>query len=256
MNKSKECLSFIDLTSLNATDTDLTIEGMVQKVNAFSQHFPHLNNVAAICIFPAFTKTARRMLTAPNVRIVVTGAGFPAPQTFLKVKIEECRMAVEEGADEVDIVLPLHYFLTGKLREAGEEINAIKQAIGSAHLKVILESGLLSAPESIAAAAMVAMEAGADFIKTSTGKTSPAATPEAASVMCSQIKAYYQKTGRQVGFKPAGGIVTVEDAHTYYAVVRTVLGVDWLTPQLFRIGASRLANNLLTAIEQTPVAYF
>ncbi|MCL2727629.1 MAG: deoxyribose-phosphate aldolase [Bacteroidales bacterium] len=248
MNQIIECFSFIDLTSLNATDTDATIEAMVKKVNEIPQRFPHLPNVAAICVFPSFAGLVRKALTAPHVRIAVTGAGFPAPQTFLKIKIEECRMAVEEGADEVDIVLPIHHFLSGNYALVTDEIGAIKEAIGGAHLKVILESGLLSTPQLIASAGQMAMEAGADFIKTSTGKVSPAATIEAAEVMCSQIKAYYQKTGKRIGFKPAGGIVAVEDALAYHAVVQQTLGAEWLKPELFRIGASRLANNLLKCI--------
>jgi len=256
MNQITECFSFIDLTSLNATDTDANIGAMVKRVNEFSQHFPDMPNVAAICVFPSFARIVRKTLTNPNVRVAVTGAGFPAPQTFLKIKIEECRMAVEEGADEVDIVLPIHHFLIGDYSSVADEIGAIKEAIGGAHLKVILESGILPSPQSMATASQIAMEAGADFIKTSTGKVSPAATTEAAEVMCSQIKAFFQKTGKRVGFKPAGGIVTVADALAYYTIVQEILGTEWLKPELFRIGASRLANNLLEKITGTTVSYF
>jgi len=256
MNQITECFSFIDLTSLNATDTDATIGAMIKKVNEFPQHFPGMPNVAAICVFPSFARIVRKTLTDPNVRVAVTGGGFPAPQTFLKIKTQECRMAVEEGADEVDIVIPLHHFLSGNYASVTDEIGAIKEAIGGAHLKVILESGILPTPESIAKASQIAMEAGADFIKTSTGKVSPAATTQAAQVMCNQIKEHYQKTGKRIGFKPAGGIVTVDDALAYYTIVQQTLGVEWLKPELFRIGASRLANNLLGKIKGTSVAYF
>jgi deoxyribose-phosphate aldolase len=251
-----KCLECIDLTSLNSTDTNAKIEAMVLKVNHFSEHFPHLPNVAAICVYPSFTRTVRQTLTASNVRIAVTGGGFPASQTFLKIKIEECKMAVDEGADEIDMVLSLNYFLSGAYNRASDEINTIKNASGKAHLKVILESGILPNSEAIAHASRLAMEAGADFIKTSTGKSEPAATPHAATVMCKEILAYHLETGKKIGFKPAGGIVTVSDALTYYAIVHRILGSEWLTPNLFRIGASRLVNHLLSAIEGTAMNYF
>ena len=252
----KTCLSCIDLTSLQATDTDARILAMVQKVNAFPQHFPDLPLPAAICVYPSFTGILHKSLTAKGVRIAVTGAGFPASQTFLPVKIQECRMAVEQGADEVDIVLSLNYFLSGDYARAGEEIFRIKEAIGPAHLKVIIESGTLAKPQAIAQASRIAMEAGADFIKTSTGKSEPAATLQAATVMCGEILSYYQKTGKKTGFKPAGGILSPEDAMDYYAIVEEILGPEWLNPSLFRIGASRLANNLLSAISGITAHYF
>lgn len=250
------CLGCIDLTSLNTTDTNAKIELMAKKVNEFPHFFPDLPNVAAICVYPSFTGILRQTLTAMDVRIAVTGGGFPASQTYVQIKTEECRMAVDEGADEVDIVLSLNYFLSGLYEKAMEEVGAVKKAIGRAHLKVILETGALPDAEAIARASRIAMEGGADFIKTSTGKSDPAATPEAAMVMCREIWAYYQKTGKKVGFKPAGGIVTVDDALTYYAIVERVLGAGWLTPKLFRIGASRLANNLLSAVTGATVNYF
>ena len=165
-------------------------------------------------------------------------------------------MAVEEGADEVDIVLSLNHFLSENYQQAGDEISAIRSVIGQAHLKVIIESGLLSTPASIAKACTIAIEAGADFLKTSTGKCEPAATPEAAFVICSKILEHYQKTGKRIGFKPAGGIVSTEDALLYYAIVHNVLGPEWLHPTLFRIGASRLANNLLTTLYNQKIDYF
>ena len=252
----KTCLSCVDLTSLNTTDTEAKIADMAQKLNDFAQYFPDLPLPAAICVYPSFTKILRKTLTANGVRIAVTGAGFPSSQTFLAVKIQECRMAVEEGADELDVVLSLNYFLSGDYARAGEEISRIKEAIGPAHLKVILESGTLAEPQAIALASRIAMEAGADFIKTSTGKSEPAATPEAATVMCTEILYFYQKTGKKIGFKPAGGIQTPKDAIDYYTIVQEMLGPEWLNPSLFRIGASRLVNNLLTTLCHRPVGYF
>lgn len=249
------CFGLIDLTSLNSTDTDIKIESMVDKVNKFPAHFNHYPSVAAICVYPTFASVIKRKLTNKSVKIAVVGGVFPSSQSFLNIKIEECRIAVEQGADEVDIVLSLRHFLAGEYEEAAREIKEIKKACGKAHLKVILETGALT-PEQIEKASLLAMEAGADFIKTSTGKMEPAATPEAAVVMCRAIKEYHVKNGRMVGFKPAGGIVTPEDAILYYAIVDTILGKEWLNPEYFRLGASRLANNLLTKLEHTTVNYF
>ncbi|MCL1974031.1 MAG: deoxyribose-phosphate aldolase [Bacteroidetes bacterium] len=252
----RTCLSCIDLTSLNATDTDAKIMAMAQKANEFPQQFPDMPQIAALCVYPSFTSVLRKTLTVRGVRIAVTGGGFPAAQTFLSVKIQECSMAVEEGADEVDIVLSLNSFLSEDYARTGDDISAIKEAIGHAHLKVILESGALASPPLIAHASRIAMEAGADFIKTSTGKSEPAATPQAAAVMCREILKYYQKTGKKIGFKPAGGIQTPDEALLYYSIVSEILGSEWLHPSLFRIGASRLANNLLSALHHQTVAYF
>ena len=255
-NIEKTCLGCIDLTSLNTTDTEAKILAMVQKVNAFEQHFPHLPNVAAICVYPIFAGLLKQHLKAPGVHITVVGAGFPSSQTFPQIKADECRMAVEAGADEVDIVISLNHFLAGDDEKAGKEIALVKQAIGKAHLKVILESGSLPNAEAIARAGRIAIAAGADFIKTSTGKTEPAATPEAAHAMCEVIKAHYAQTDQKIGFKPAGGIVSVEDALMYYQIVKDILGPEWLNPTYFRIGASRLANNLLSHIEGAEISYF
>ena len=252
----KTCLSCIDLTSLNAMDTEAKIIAMAQKVNAFPEYFPHLPNVAAICVYPIFAGLLKQHLTAPGVKITVVGAGFPSSQTFPQTKADECRMAVEAGADEVDIVVSLRHFLAGKEAEAAEEIALVRQAIGKAHLKVILESGSLPNTEAIAQASRLSIAAGADFIKTSTGKSEPAATPEAARIMCRIIKEHFAQTGKMTGFKPAGGIVSVEDALTYYQIVKETLGEAWLCPEYFRIGASRLANNLLSHIEGTEIHYF
>jgi deoxyribose-phosphate aldolase len=250
-----QCLSFIDLTSLNAIDTPAKISTMMERVNGFNENFPSLTNVAAVCVYPSLVKITKQTLQAKDVQIAAVGAGFPASQTFIEVKCEECKRVVDAGATEVDIVISLGAFLSGNYDLVQDEIRKIKASIGKAHLKVILETGALTLMQ-VATASKLAIEAGADFIKTSTGKMEPAATPEAAWVMAQCIKEYYQKTGRKIGLKPAGGIVSADDALLYYAVVKEILGSEWLTPTLFRIGASRLANNLLSELQQKTTTYF
>lgn len=256
----RKALGMIDLTSLNPTDTPTSIKAMTVKVNEFKKHFPDCPLPASICVFPNFAATVRRTLTAEGVGITVVGGCFPASQSFLEVKTAECVRAVQDGADEVDIVLALNAFLEGDKAGAAFEIQSIGKAIREVnpkvHLKVILETGALKDPKLIEEASWLAMEAGADFIKTSTGKIGVSATPEAAEVMCRCIKAYYEKTGRRVGFKPAGGIATAEDAVVYYNIVRDILGEAWLDKSLFRFGASRMANNLLSAIQDREVKYY
>ncbi len=251
-----QCFSSIDLTTLNATDTLQKGEKMAKSVSNFPNNFKGLPNVAAICVYPSLVNAVRRNLKDENVKIASVAAGFPASQTFIDVKISECIMAIENGADEVDIVISLGSFLSGDYDTVAAEVEQIKDAIEDAHLKVILETGALPDLSAIRLASLLAMEAGADFIKTSTGKMEPAATPEAALVMVEAIHDFYKHTGKKVGFKPAGGIVTTEDAVLYYAIVRSVLGEEWITPELFRIGASRLANNLLTDITGLNAQYF
>ena len=250
------CLGFMDLTTLNSSDTEERVASFANKVNNFKNHFPDYPTPAAICVYPNLGGVVRKNLTAPDVNVAVVAAVFPNAQSFLEVKALECKMAVENGADEVDIVLALNSFLAGNLEKAADEIRTIKGIIGKKHLKVILETGALATPEKIAAASFLAMEAGADFIKTSTGKQEPAATPMAAIVMCECIKAYHEKTGKMIGFKPAGGMVAAKDAICYYAIVDTILGKDWLNKEYFRLGASRLANNLLGELEQKTVSYY
>jgi deoxyribose-phosphate aldolase len=250
-----QCLSFMDLTSLNANDTRAKISAMTEKVNRFPAAFPNFPHVAAICVYPALVPVVKQTLQLPGVQIAAVGAGFPASQTFIEVKCDECKRAVDAGAHEIDIVISLGTFLAGNYSRVQDEIGKIKAAIGHAHLKVILETGALT-PEQICTASQIAIEAGADFIKTSTGKMEPAATPEAAWNMAHVIKAHYLKTGKKIGLKPAGGIVTANDALIYYAIVKEVLGAAWLTPSLFRLGASRLANNLLTELSKTTINYF
>ena len=243
-----DILNLIDLTSLNGTDTIGKIKSMTEKVNNFSKEFPKYKNVAAICVYPALVPVVKENLTDKSVKIAAVGAGFPASQTFLSVKAAECDLTVQKGADEIDIVLSLGSFLEKDLEKTAYEVKIIKSAIKEAHLKVILETGELKTIENIYLASLLSMEAGADFIKTSTGKTSVSATPEAVYTMCSAIKTYYLKTGRKVGIKPSGGIAVAEEAILYYLIVKEVLGEEWLNNKLFRIGASRLANNLLKDI--------
>ena len=258
-NSNKELvetvLSCIDLTTLNPTDTISSVKAFTEKVNQFSSKYSGIKNVAAICVYPNMTKTVKETLKVSGVHIAAVAGGFPSSMTFADIKIEEARLAVAAGADEIDIVLPLWAFLEGDYQTCTHEISAIKKAIGSAHLKVILESGALS-PDQIWQASLLSMEAGADFIKTSTGKLPQAASPEAALIMCLAIKQYYEETDRKIGFKAAGGIVTPENAMLYLTIVQEILGTEWLTPELFRIGASRLANNLLEKITGSEAKHF
>lgn len=255
-DKLRLCLSCMDLTTLNTTDTAGKIIAFTEKVNRFGEHFPNYAPPAAICVYPKWGRTVKETLKVPGVKVAVVAGGFPNSQTFLDVKLLECRMAVEQGADEVDIVLPLNLFQGGCANEAAQEIRAIKEVAGDRHLKVILETGALRSTSEMEDASFLAMEAGADFIKTSTGKQEPAATPQAAETMCRCIKEYFRRTGRKVGFKPAGGISSAKDVLMYLNIVEQTLGGEWMTPQLFRIGASRLANSILTELEQKTTVYF
>jgi deoxyribose-phosphate aldolase len=248
--------SCIDLTSLNAIDTHEKIASLAQKVNHFPLVFRDIPNVAALCVFPNMVATVEKTLVIPEVNIASVAGGFPASMTFPKIKIDEAKLAIKNGADEIDIVMALNHFLAGEYEETHREIAGIKEEIEDVHLKVILETGALEKPEDIWRASVLAINAGADFIKTSTGKISPAASPLAAYIMCQAIAWHYEQTGEKIGFKPAGGIVTVEDALVYLAIVAEVLGGEWLVPDLFRVGASRLANNLLSDITGSPVSYF
>jgi deoxyribose-phosphate aldolase len=249
-------LSSIDLTTLNSTDTQEHAERFTGKVDKFHERFPGLPNVAAICAYPTLVETIRKNLLIPGVKIATVSGGFPSSMTFLEVKELETRMAVNKGSDEIDVVLSIGEFLSGTYFGIINEISSLKKICGKVTLKVILETGALKSFENIWKASMLAMQAGADFIKTSTGKLEPAATPDAAWIMCNAIKEYYGKTGRRVGFKAAGGIVESADAVLYVAIVQEVLGNEWLNNRLFRIGASRLVNNLLTSIKGKPVGYF
>ncbi len=244
----KKIFSFIDLTTLNSTDSKQKVENMCHKVNEFKSKFKDIPDVAAICVYPNFVSTVKQTLKTPTIGIASVAAGFPSSQTFLDIKNLEAKMAVEAGATDVDIVISLGAFLSGNHQFVFEEIASIKKVIGKAHLKVILETGALADSFKIWEASLIAMEAGADFIKTSTGKMQPAATFDAAVVMCEAIKQFHEQTGRKVGFKPAGGISSSNSATVYYTVVEKILGEEWLNSKLFRIGASSLANKLLSDI--------
>ena len=252
----KACLGMTDLTSLKPTDTYSSITRLVNKVNDFQKRFPDYPLPASICVYPNFARTVKETLTVPGVHTTVVAGCFPASQSFLEVKVMESRMAVADGTDEVDIVLALNSFLDHNLTRCEDEIRAVRKVTEGAVLKVILETGALADEAAIREASFLAMESGADFIKTSTGKMEPSATPFAAIVMCGCIKEYYGKTGRKIGFKPAGGISTAKDAAVYYAIVETVLGQEWLTPALLRFGASRVANSILSEVEKSSVTYF
>ncbi|MBR5885990.1 MAG: deoxyribose-phosphate aldolase [Alistipes sp.] len=253
----KFCLSAIDLTTLTCNDSVESVTEFAQKTVTFSEAYPDIPNVASICVYPAFVETVGLAIDGTPMRITSVGGGFPASQTFLEVKMLEVAMAVENGADEVDIVLNVGKMLTGAYDEAANEVEMIRSEMDSdVILKVIIESGALKTPELIRKASLISMAAGADFVKTSTGKIDIAATPEAAVVMCQAIKDFYEKTGTKVGFKAAGGVKTPQDAALYYTIVEQILGEEWLTTELFRIGASSAANNLLSAIVGAPANHF
>ncbi len=251
------CLSCIDLTSLSCRDTTKSVEEFACRAVQFYTDYPTIKGVASICVFPNFVESAGMAIDATPMRITSVAGGFPASQTFLEVKALECAMAVESGADEVDIVLNIGEILSGEYDQAASEVALLREEVGEdVTLKVIIESGELATIEAIHAATHVAIMAGADFVKTSTGKVPVAATPEAAVVMCQAIKEYHTATGDRVGFKVAGGVRTTEDAALYYTIVEDILGEEWLTPSLFRIGASAAANNLLSTIVGDKIDYF
>ena len=262
-NVYKECFSMMDLTTLKTDDTPASVAKLAEKVNAFREAYPEWPLPASVCVYPNFASTVKDTRKC-GFNITVVSACFPSSQSFLEVKLKECELAVEQGADEVDIVLALNAFLAGDYEAAAEEIRQVRACIDAVaakqgrkvHLKVILETGLLRKPEAIAEASFLAMEAGADFIKTSTGKVDVNATPAAAYVMCECIAKYYEATGKKIGFKPAGGISSAADALCYYSIVSTILGKEWLNKDLFRFGVSRVANSLLAAVEQKTVSFF
>jgi deoxyribose-phosphate aldolase len=259
----KDCFSMMDLTTLKTDDTPASVTKLVEKVNAFHNTFPEWPYPASVCVYSNFASTVKEVRKG-DFNITVVSACFPSSQSFLEVKLREVEMAVEQGADEVDIVLALNAFLAGDYESAAEEIRQVRRVIDETagkqgrkvHLKVILETGLLKTPENIAEASFLAMEAGADFIKTSTGKVDINATPQSAYVMCECIAKYYSATGKKIGFKPAGGISSAADALCYYSIVASLLGKEWLNKELFRFGVSRVANSILSAVEQKTVSYF
>ena len=252
----KFLFSCIDLTSLHTEDNTDSITKFTKRVNDFEEEHPEMPSVAVICVYPNFAGTVRANLDVSSVNIAAVSGGFPTSQTFTEVKVAETALALGDGADEIDIVINVGNFLGGNYEEMCQEIEELKQTCREAHLKVILETGALKTASNIKKASLLSIYSGADFIKTSTGKSEPAATLEAAYVMCQAIKEYYEQTGTMIGFKPAGGISTTADAVKYYCVVKEVLGEKWLTNEYFRIGASRLANNLLSDIWGNPTIFF
>ena len=253
----KFCYSTIDLTTLSCNDSVGSVTAFATKAAEFYQKFHHIPNVASICVYPSFVETVGLAVDGTPMRITSVAGGFPASQTFVEVKALEIAMAVENGADEIDIVMNVGNMLSGEYNEAASEVAVLREeCTEDVVLKVIIESGALKTPELIRKASLLSMFAGADCVKTSTGKIDVAATPEAAVVMCQAIRDYYEKTGKKIGFKAAGGVRTAEDAALYYTIVEETLGKEWLTPELFRIGASSVANNLISAIEGAAVKYF
>lgn len=246
----------IDLTTLKCTDSEPSVMKFTEKVNEFVDRYPDLKNVAAICVYPNMAEIVNDTLEADDVKIACVSGGFPSSQTFIEVKVAETAMALHAGADEIDIVISVGKFLTGDYEGMCDEIEELKEVCGDKHLKVILETGALKTASNIKKASILSMYCGADFIKTSTGKESPAATPEATYVMCQAIKEYFLETGRKVGFKPAGGINSVHDALVYYTIVKELLGEEWLTNERFRLGTSRMANLLLSEIVGSETKFF
>lgn len=246
----------IDLTTLKTEDSLESVLKFTEKVNKFEEEYAEIGNVAAICVYPNFANIVSNTLEVENVNIACVSGGFPSSQTYIEVKIAETSMAIMDGATEIDIVINVGQFLSEDYETMCEEIQELKDVCKDHHLKVILETGALKSASNIMKASILSMYSGADFIKTSTGKMEPAATPEAAYVMCNAIKEYYQNTGRKIGFKPAGGVSTVEDALNYYTIVKEVLGEEWLNNKLFRLGTSRLANLLLSEIVGKELKFF
>ena len=246
----------IDLTTLKSTDSPQSVAAFTERVNAFDEEYPELQNVAAICVYPNFAQVVRTVLEVSDVDVACVSGGFPSSQTFAEVKVAETALAVEGGADEIDIVLNVGNFLDGDYEEVCDEISELKEACREARMKVILETGALKTAANIKAASVLSLYSGADFLKTSTGKEFEGASLEAAYVMCQAIKEYYEITGRMVGFKAAGGVSTTADAVKYYTLVKEVLGEEWLTNEYFRLGASRLANNLLSDILGKETKFF
>lgn len=259
-NDTKEVKMFllnsVELTSLKTTDNEDSILRFVEKVNKFDDIYPELGHVATVCVYPSYAKVCHDALENEDVEIACVSGSFPSSQTFMEVKVAETALAISEGATEIDIVMPVGKFLNDDYEGMCDEIEEIKNVCGDRPLKVILETGCLKTASNIMKASILAMYAGADYIKTSTGKLTPAATPEAALVMCKAIKQYYDNTGIQIGFKPTGGMKTVEDALTYYTIVKEVLGEKWLTNKFFRLGTSSLANKLLSDIKGEEIKFF
>ena len=252
----KFLMGSVELTTLKTTDSDESVLAFTEKVNQFEDAYPELPHVATICVYPCFAKIVSESLEVEGVEVACVSGSFPSSQARIEVKIAETALAVQDGATEIDIVMPVGKFLSGDYESVCDDISELKQACGDAPMKVILETGDLKTASNIKKASILSMYAGADYIKTSTGKEKISATPEAAYVMCQAIKEYYDETGIQIGFKPAGGLNTVTDALIYYTIVKEVLGEKWLTNKWLRLGTSRLANLLLSEIIGKETKFF
>ena len=252
----KFLMGSIELTTLKTTDSEESVMRFTERVNDFDNDYPALPHVATICVYPRFASVVSETLQVEGVEVACVSGSFPSSQALIEVKVAEAALALKDGATEIDMVMSVGAFLSEDYETVCDEISELKAVCGERKLKVILETGLLPSASAIKKAGLLAMYAGADYIKTSTGKEKPAATPEAAYVMCQAIKEYYEKTGIQIGFKPAGGLNTVHDALVYYTIVKEVLGERWLTNQWFRLGTSRLANLLLSEVTGENVKYY
>ena len=252
----KFLLNSVELTTLKTDDSEDSVMRFVEKVNKFDDVYPELGHVATVCVYPCFASICHDTLENEEVEIACVAACFPSSQSFIEVKIAETALALKDGATEIDIVQSVGKFLAGDYETVADEIAELKEVCGERKLKVILETGCLKTASNIKKASILAMYAGADYIKTSTGKLEPAATPEAAYVMCQAIKEYYEETGIQIGFKPAGGMKTVEDALKCYTIVKEVLGEQWLNNTMLRLGTSSLANKLLSDIQGETIQFF
>lgn len=246
----------VELTTLKTTDSDESVLAFTEKVNEFDATYPDLPHVATICVYPCFAKVVSQSLEVEGVEVACVSGSFPSSQALIEVKVAETALAVKDGATEIDIVMPVGKFLSGDYEGVCDDIAELKNACGKAPMKVILETGDLKTASNIKKASILSMYAGADYIKTSTGKEKISATPEAAYVMCQAIKEYYDETGIQIGFKPAGGLNTVSDALIYYTIVKEILGEKWLTNKWFRLGTSRLANLLLSEVVGEEIKFF
>ena len=252
----KFLMGSVELTTLKTTDSEESVMAFTERVNDFDEQYPDLPHVATICVYPCFAKTVAETLEVDGVKIACVSGSFPSSQALIEVKVAETALAVKDGATEIDIVMSVGKFLSGNYEEVADEIAELKAVCGEKKMKVILETGCLKTAANIKKASILSMYAGADYIKTSTGKLEPAATPEAAYVMCQAIKEYYEKTGIQIGFKPAGGLNTPMDAVIMYTIVKEVLGEKWLTNKWFRMGTSRLANLLLSEVTGVDTKFF
>ena len=252
----KFLMGSVELTTLKTTDSEESVMAFTERVNAYDEQYPDLPHVATICVYPCFAKTVAETLEVEGVEIACVSGSFPSSQALIEVKVAETALALKDGATEIDIVQSVGKFLSGDYESVADEISELKAVCGDKKMKVILETGCLKTASNIKKASILAMYAGADYIKTSTGKLEPAATPEAAYVMCQAIKEYYEKTGIQIGFKPAGGLNTPMDAVIMYTIVKEVLGKEWLTNRWFRMGTSRLANLLLSEVIGVDTKFF